>query len=175
MPKTYSTVPDKATGDVFTEAMWDTYIKDNVNNLIVPPACSVYKAAAQSIASLTETACQFDTEFYDTDSMHDNVTNNSRITIQTTGIYLLNAYVLWASNTTGYRFARFRVGGAAGTIIAQDILLAGAALGDMVNNLTVLRSLVAGDYVEVYVQQSSGGGALNASVQAQAHWMGRTS
>lgn len=26
-------VPDKAAGDVFTEAMWDTFIKDNLNNL----------------------------------------------------------------------------------------------------------------------------------------------
>jgi len=28
-----STVPDKAAGDPFTEAMWDTYIKDNLNGL----------------------------------------------------------------------------------------------------------------------------------------------
>lgn len=27
----FTTVPDKATGDVFTEAMWDTFIKDNFN------------------------------------------------------------------------------------------------------------------------------------------------
>ena len=29
----FTTVPDKAAGDVFTEAMWDTYIKDNLNYL----------------------------------------------------------------------------------------------------------------------------------------------
>jgi len=28
-----TTVPDKTTGDFFTEQMWDTYIKDNLNNL----------------------------------------------------------------------------------------------------------------------------------------------
>ena len=27
----FTTVVDKAAGDVFTEAMWDTYIKDNLN------------------------------------------------------------------------------------------------------------------------------------------------
>lgn len=27
----FTTVPDVATGDVFTEAMWDTYVKDNFN------------------------------------------------------------------------------------------------------------------------------------------------
>lgn len=29
-----TTVIDKATGDIFSEAMWDTYIKDNINELI---------------------------------------------------------------------------------------------------------------------------------------------
>jgi hypothetical protein len=32
MPLT--TVPDKSSGDLFTEAMWDTYLKDNINELI---------------------------------------------------------------------------------------------------------------------------------------------
>lgn len=27
-------VPDKSAGDVFTEAMWDSYIKDNINKLL---------------------------------------------------------------------------------------------------------------------------------------------
>jgi hypothetical protein len=27
-------VPDKAAGDVFTEAMWDSYIRDNINKLL---------------------------------------------------------------------------------------------------------------------------------------------
>ena len=30
----FTTVPDKATGDVFTEAMWDTYIRDNFNSAV---------------------------------------------------------------------------------------------------------------------------------------------
>jgi hypothetical protein len=29
----FTTVPDKATGDIFTEFMWDTYIRDNINYL----------------------------------------------------------------------------------------------------------------------------------------------
>lgn len=28
----FTTVPDKAAGDVFTEAMWDTYLRDNLNS-----------------------------------------------------------------------------------------------------------------------------------------------
>ena len=30
----FTSVPDKATGDQFTEAMWDTFIRDNLNYLI---------------------------------------------------------------------------------------------------------------------------------------------
>jgi hypothetical protein len=29
----FSTVPDKSAGDIFTEVMWDTYIRDNINYL----------------------------------------------------------------------------------------------------------------------------------------------
>jgi hypothetical protein len=29
----FTTVPDKAAGDIFTEQMWDTYIRDNINYL----------------------------------------------------------------------------------------------------------------------------------------------
>lgn len=46
----FTTVPDKASGDVFTEAMWDTYIKDNLNTGIpVLLASSTLGASAASI------------------------------------------------------------------------------------------------------------------------------
>lgn len=31
---TLTTVPDKSTGDIFTEEMWDTHVKNNINDLI---------------------------------------------------------------------------------------------------------------------------------------------
>lgn len=31
LPLTFVTVPDKAAGDIYTEAMWDTYTRDNLN------------------------------------------------------------------------------------------------------------------------------------------------
>lgn len=46
----FTTVPDKAAGDVFTEAMWDTYIKDNFNTGVpVLLADSTLVASAASI------------------------------------------------------------------------------------------------------------------------------
>lgn len=34
---TFATVPDKTVGDPFTEQMWDSYIKDNMNKGVVRP------------------------------------------------------------------------------------------------------------------------------------------
>ena len=52
---------------------------------------AVYGGADQSCANDTLVIVNFNNETYDTDSMHDNTTNNSRITIPTDkgGIYLI--------------------------------------------------------------------------------------
>lgn len=49
---TYTTVPDKTVGDVFTEAMWDTYIRDNLNLGVTHPI-------AQSILGSTTASVTF--------------------------------------------------------------------------------------------------------------------
>lgn len=179
MPKTYTTVPDKATGDVFTEAMWDTYIKDNINNLIVPPACRVYHSANQSIPNNAATTLSLNSEDFDTDSMHDTVTNNSRITINTTGIYVITLNVLWGTSTAGDRTAQIWLNGA--DYIAGDTRPApdnSSYNGEQ--SVSVVRAFTAGDYVEARVTQDSGGG-LNVLVQNNrspyfsAAWIGRTS
>jgi hypothetical protein len=47
---TYTVVPDKAVGATFTEAMWDTYIKDNFNaGLARPLAHTQLGSAAASV------------------------------------------------------------------------------------------------------------------------------
>ena len=48
----WSSIPDKATGDVFTEAMWDTHIKDNGNS-------GYMRALGDSAPSATVTAITF--------------------------------------------------------------------------------------------------------------------
>lgn len=56
---TYSTVPDKATGDVFTEAMWDTYLRDNLNKGVVRPIGETIVGAAP-VASISFTGIAAD-------------------------------------------------------------------------------------------------------------------
>lgn len=45
---TFSTVPDKSAGDVFTEAMWDTYIRDNLNKGVMRPIADTIVSVATS-------------------------------------------------------------------------------------------------------------------------------
>ena len=66
--------------------------------------CRIYKSAGQSIGT-TLTAVTFDTESFDTDTMHDNVTNNTRITFTTAGYYEVNAQISTSSNAV----ARFNI------------------------------------------------------------------
>ncbi len=98
----YTTVPDKATGDTVTETNWDLHLRDNLNNLITPPACLVYNAGAgtATTSGVTQTL-SWDSEGYDTDSMHDATTNPSRISLPTAGKYRLTAQVVFPPAVAG--------------------------------------------------------------------------
>lgn len=64
-------------------------------------ACKVRHSTTQSIPNSTETTVAFNTELYDTDGMHDTVTNNSRITPQTAGKYEFKANIIFDANAGG--------------------------------------------------------------------------
>lgn len=177
MAKTYTTVADKSVGDVFTEAMWDDYIKTNTNNLIVPPSCRVYHSANQSLSNTTDTTLAFNSERFDTDSMHDTVTNNSRITIQTAGIYLLSATVSFEANGTGVRVVWLRLNGAT-KIAQQSAVPPGVNTTDI--TIQTVYDLAAADYVQVLAYQSCGSPMnvtrnANYSPEFMAMWMGKSS
>lgn len=54
-----------------------------------PPACRVYHNANQSLPDNTLTIVAFNSERFDTNTMHDTATNNSRITFTTAGVYVV--------------------------------------------------------------------------------------
>jgi hypothetical protein len=51
---------------------------------------SVYKSADQSVLQTSWADVTFDQERYDVGDMHDNATNNERVTINTTGLYRIS-------------------------------------------------------------------------------------
>lgn len=126
-----------------------------------PPACRVTHNVTQSHAtSGSWLAVSFNTENFDTASMHDTVTNNSRISAPVTGIYIVHGSVEFASGTAvqaiGFRVNGTGTGSPTHSIQGHVDAVAQAGFyhyGDTIK-------LIANDYIELVALQSSGG-ALN--------------
>jgi hypothetical protein len=120
---------------------------------------SAYKSAVQSINNSTWTALTFDTENFDTNTFHDNSTNNTRLTIPTGkgGYYSIGGNIVFAGNATGIRAVGIYKNGSAFVYVSG---IPGGVASDIRANFAYVMSLTAGDYVEVYALQTSGG-ALN--------------
>lgn len=161
---------------------------DGVDNLLVSDAgdvtvrgsltvtgrvkASVTRVDAQTITTATPTPVAFDNEEYDSDSMHDNVTNNDRVTIPAGegGLYLVALSVAWEPNATGTREMIILKNGLSTPILKRDLVEAASAIG-IVQHYTVMMELDAADYVSVQVQQTSGGD-LDVVSQANANtWL----
>lgn len=119
---------------------------------------SAYKSAAQSIGNATFTAVTFNTEWFDTDGFHDNSTNTSRFTIPSGkgGKYLISAMTTFAANGTGRRLARIRLNNTT-TIAECEAPPSGNQDTSITLQSTVMLNLVAGDYIEAFAYQASGG------------------
>jgi len=121
--------------------------------------CSLQKAT-QSIANSTQTALTWNVETNDSNGFHDNVTNNSRVTIPTgyAGRYLLMATLNWdQSNGTGNRYIRFGKNGTAVSETAIGLGAGGVPSATVIMTYTDIFNLAVGDYVEVFASQTSGG------------------
>lgn len=122
-------------------------------DLIPDISCKVTKSSDQSIPNTSFTAITWDQESYDTDSMHDNVINNSRITINTAGKYSILAQAEWANNNSGVRQLQIRKNGTETlgmTRVADN--QAGAE-----GIIAVVGDFAVNDYIELRVWQNSGG------------------
>lgn len=125
--------------------------------------------AATSVATATETALAFNAEVGTDPWGMWAVGNATRFTVPLDGWYTFTAWVSFAANATGIRGVKIRQGGA--TALAMDrVPAAGAGTTD----LTVVTgpvSLSATNYVEVTVEQTSGG-ALNATPVMGVYYVG---
>lgn len=122
----------------------------------------VYNSADQSIPNATDTIVAFDSERYDTDTIHDNATNNSRLTCKTAGKYLVWAGICFDTNGTGRRKGELIVNGATVTSLITLVPPGDDWCG---LNYSTIVDLNVNDYIQVRVSQNSGG-ALNVKVGA---------
>jgi hypothetical protein len=160
-----NTVHNPATGTV-APAAWGDTIRDDLEFLIDPPACSARNSTTQSINNTTFTVLTANSENFDNNAMHSTVTNTSRITCQTAGRYLFFTRHRWATNGTGARVIQYRINGVDPGATAQQLMAVPAAGGgvDHQHTATWSLTLAAGDYVEVAGYQDSGV-ALNVTLE----------
>jgi hypothetical protein len=121
-------------------------------------ACRVTRTATLSHPGAigTLTTVPFTSEEFDTDGMHDTITNNTRITIKTAGYYEVGSMGSFEAATTYTRtFCNILLNGA--VEIARN-----QSSGTSVNvsqpmHVNTVYYFDVGDYIEVQVNQASGG------------------
>ena len=114
----------------------------------------VYKTGNQSIADNTTIALTWDAEVYDTHAIHDNSTNNSRLTVPNGFTQARLCFSVNAPSATGQRVAHVRKNGSADYgLPRQETDSAGA---DGLAGMGAWVDVVPGDYFELYYFQNSG-------------------
>lgn len=152
-----------------TGALDDIYLRISAYGL----GARVYHDAAQSIPHNTNTILAFNSERYDTDNVHSNITNNSRLTCKTAGKYLIGAS-LYLSEIPNAKFflADILLGGS--TSIAEALQMVGSAVAPRFT-LSCVYALAVNDYVEIRVKHDSGNAELlvSAAEYTPEFWMQR--
>lgn len=157
---TFDNLPIGTTGEVLTA---DTTVSPYKVKWAAAPAstpsfvgCQVYSSTGVSTSNGVETLMTWNTEDFDTDGFHSTSSNTSRMTIPSGkgGKYLITAFIGWeySGNSTGMRAAYIYKNGS----IHKYSMQIAAASGGIYFTLSQVMNLVATDYVEIKVYQSSG-------------------
>ena len=119
----------------------------------------VYNNANQTIITATSTFLTFNLEIYDTDNIHDNSINTSRLIVPT-GVakVRISAFVSWELNATGIRATTLYKNGS--LLGLPFIRSANNALSGTVANIdhfvSPILNVAAGDYFELSVYHTKG-------------------
>lgn len=119
-----------------------------------PISCRAYHSTTQTVATSTQTPLALDSERWDDGSMHDNTTNNTRLTVPTGegGLYMIGGCATLSSNTTNKREISIRLNGT--TMIAANQYPAYQETRRFF--IETVTKLSDGDYVELMLWQNSG-------------------
>lgn len=175
MPKTYTTAGSAVAGDVYTASAHNVIVTD-VNNFIVPSMCVTTGVnTAQSFAHATFTTVQFNgADSIDTDAIHDTVTNNTRFTCNTTGLYIVTFTAQINSTVVTQYILDLRLNATSSIGENASPLAASAARGSV---SALIHLTAATDYIEARIYQESTGATARtvASARMSLCWIGRQS
>ncbi|MGG5257449.1 hypothetical protein [Phycicoccus avicenniae] len=162
---TIPTFPTFADGEIPNAAKLNQ-MKTASDFWALTPRCSVFPSAPQTLSHTVWGLIGFNSEVYDIvqsgdTPSHDTATNNSRLIVRTAGKYEIAAQVQFATSGTGQRDAQIRLnaGGSSssGTLITLNQQSAVGSGSTSVAITPVEIALAAGDYIEIFARQNSGG------------------
>ncbi len=136
--------------------------------VLIFSGCKVYANATQNINN-TLAAANFNLEEYDTDGFHDNVTNNSRVTIPTgkSGKYLISGGTFCSA---GSDFIGFRLNGSTSIRGYQTALTGGANYRSAQTTV----DLAVDDYVELIISTQNNINIGHATLPDAQSWLSVT-
>lgn len=115
----------------------------------------VYHNTTQAVNTSTHTALTFNSERYDTDTVHDTSTNPTRLTCKTPGKYDIKGAVSFPDNATGVRMAYIRLNGTKILGVAEFMAVTTPSVATACT-LAGSWDMALNDYVELVVWQNSG-------------------
>jgi hypothetical protein len=158
----YTTPPSFTTGDIVGASQLNVF-RDDVrwanesSTANGRPSTFAYRSSNQSINHATSTPVTFD-QHEDNAGAHSTSVNPSRFTAPVAGRYLLKAQLRYAANAAGHRQVNVVANGSGVPVTGQGGLAFG--IYDMDLYCEGVVRMAAGDFLEVYALQTSGG-ALN--------------
>lgn len=117
--------------------------------------CRVYNNLDITITHNTDTPLTFNSERWDTDGIHSTSGSTGYLICQTPGYYIITGHVQFEGNTAGHRQIWISLNGT--TDIGRVSMNPYNITPPARICITTVYYLDAGEYVELYVYQSSGG------------------
>lgn len=155
-------VPNQADGTLVTTTDTDSVTP----GMLYFSGATAYRSTAQSITNATFTAVLFDAESADTDTYHSTSSNTSRLTVPATGMYRVTYDAAFAVGAGGAeRSFWVAINGAGGASANRYAITSTGPNVPNARNASIDLPLTAGDYVELWCYQDSGG-ALNTASEA---------
>lgn len=94
---------DLPAPSVDQEAATKKYVDDAEARATYTEGCFCYRTDTLSVPHNTGTGINWTHQEYDTDEIHHPAAEPQNLTCKTPGIYLVNAYIVWAPNAVGFR------------------------------------------------------------------------
>ena len=126
--------------------------------------CRAVRSSTVSVAHAVEQTISWNSEDFDSGTMHDNSTNPDRITVPEDGDYIINAFASFAVSVAASAIRLYKNGVSLGFYYVP-----GSVTGAGEVSAFRTERLVAGDYITMSVFQSNGSSAARNLAQSNSY------